>query len=277
MFEKLIDYLEKSFEFESHISFILRIGFSILEIIAIILIAKILLKLTKFLINKFVKIPKHHTNTSERKINVFRYITYSVFKYTIYIVAFHNILDIIGFPVEAILTVVGIGSVALGFASQSLVKDVIIGLFVLIEDQLFVGDVIQIGAISGTVEKIGIRTTCIRGTDGSLHIIPNSEIKIVTNKSKRFRRIILNLVVEKNDSIDAISTHIEKCLIIFYKKHPEVIKQPFINGISEIRADSITYTIICECEVELYDKLDMEIKKDIKEYFDNNHLNLKSI
>lgn len=97
--------------------------------------------------------------------------------------AFLMALREVGLDITPLLTGAGIAGVALGLGAQTLVKDVIAGFFLLAEDQIRIGDAVRISGFSGKVERMELRITVLRDEDGALHIIPNSEIKAVTNYS----------------------------------------------------------------------------------------------
>src|SRR3954463_3252256 len=105
----------------------------------------------------------------------------SVGKFVIYLVALLQVLKLFGVDVTPILASAGIAGLAVGFGAQTLVKDMINGFFIIIENQYDVGDVIKAAGVSGAVETMTLRRTTLRDTNGTVHIIPNSEIKVVSN------------------------------------------------------------------------------------------------
>jgi small conductance mechanosensitive channel len=102
-------------------------------------------------------------------------------------------------PLLASVSVVGL---AVSFGAQSLVKDVISGTFMLIEGQFGIGDVVRVGDVSGVVEKITLRTTILRDTHGAVHVVPNGEIKIVTNLTKTWSRAVIDISISHRQNID---------------------------------------------------------------------------
>lgn len=101
-----------------------------------------------------------------------------------------------GLDITPFLTGAGIAGLAIGFGAQSLVKDVISGFFLLVEDQIRVGDVVKInGSISGLVERMELRVTAIRDREGALHMIPNGEIKTVSNMTYEFSKAVVSVPV----------------------------------------------------------------------------------
>ena len=109
----------------------------------------------------------------------------SISKYLILFFIICKIFYFFGVDIKSILTIAGIGGITVGLGAQSLVKDFITGIFILFEDQFAVGDEIIIGDKSGKVKAITLRTIILESEEGFIHIIPNSEVKIVTNKTNK--------------------------------------------------------------------------------------------
>jgi small conductance mechanosensitive channel len=112
------------------------------------------------------------------------------------------ILTEVGVAITPVLASVGFVGLAFGLGAQTLVKDMIAGLFILIEDQYTVGDVAEIGGITGTVEHMTLRATELRDLYGTVHIIPNGEIRIVANKSRDWSRAIVDVNVSYEEDVD---------------------------------------------------------------------------
>jgi small conductance mechanosensitive channel len=116
----------------------------------------------------------------ERRINTMRGLIKSLLRYTLYFVGAIMILSELNVNTSSILAGAGIVGLAVGFGAQNLVRDVVTGFFILLEDQFAVGDNVSIADVTGTVEDMGLRVTKIRDATGDLHIISNGEIKQVT-------------------------------------------------------------------------------------------------
>ena len=104
--------------------------------------------------------------------------------------------------ITPVLTGAGILGLAVGFGAQTLVKDIIAGIFVIVEDQVRVGDVAVVNAVSGTVEEINLRTIVLRDAEGTVHTIPNGEIRTLANKSKDFAYYVINLALDFEENTD---------------------------------------------------------------------------
>lgn len=123
---------------------------------------------------------------------------------TIWAVAVLVGLDQAGIDTGPFLAAAGVGGIAIGFGAQHLVRDVIAGFFVILEDQFHVGDVVRIGGVSGMVEKITLRTTILRDLNGERHVVPNGQIAVSTNLTKGFSRYLLDLPVPFDADIDRV-------------------------------------------------------------------------
>lgn len=139
-----------------------------------------------------------------QRINTSSAILRSVGKVVIVFLAAMVVLSRMGVNVAPILASAGIVGLAVGFGAQSLVKDVISGFFIIMEDQYGVGDVIQVGESSGLVEKMNLRITQIRNQHGSLITIPNGAITTVTNHSKEWARAVLEVGISYHEDPDRV-------------------------------------------------------------------------
>jgi len=105
------------------------------------------------------------------------------------------ILDLVGIDVLGFAAVFGAVGLALSLGAQSLVKDIIAGVVILVEDQFRLGDVITIQGVSGAVERISLRATYLRSVDGQLHIVPNGDVRLVSNATQEFSRAVVDIPV----------------------------------------------------------------------------------
>ncbi|HDP98925.1 MAG TPA: mechanosensitive ion channel family protein, partial [bacterium] len=122
----------------------------------------------------------------------------------IIVIAVIMFLGQIGVEIGPILAAAGIVGLAIGFGAQSLVKDVINGFFILLEDQIRVGDVVQIGGKGGLVEKVNLKMTILRDLAGNVHFVPNGNIDIVTNMTKGFSRYVFDIGVAYREDVDEV-------------------------------------------------------------------------
>ena len=114
------------------------------------------------------------------------------------------ILGELGIQLGPLLATAGVGAVAIGFGAQSLVKDVISGFFIILENQYRIGDAIEVAGVSGLVESVSLRKTVLRDLEGRVHTIPNGEIKIVSNLSKEWSRSVLDVGISYREDVDQV-------------------------------------------------------------------------
>ncbi|HEY8491794.1 MAG TPA: mechanosensitive ion channel family protein [Dehalococcoidia bacterium] len=130
----------------------------------------------------------------------------SVFQHTagiaILLAAVLMLLPEFGLEIAPLLTGIGIGGLALGLGAQSLVRDVVAGIFILLEDQYGKGDVVQVAGVSGQVESVNLRRTVLRDLDGNVHTIPNGQIGVATNMTDGWSRVNLDVAVSYEADVD---------------------------------------------------------------------------
>lgn len=165
------------------LKFLMPAGVSFIKIIFILIFAKITLYFASVFVKKIV-IASSRIKLSEKRATTLTSLIGSVIKYVVWFVAIIMIIKELGFDPVPILAGAGVIGLAVGFGAQTLIKDVISGFFILLEDQFAVGDKVMIGNITGTVEEITLRTTKVRNPEGGLSIIPNGSITQVINYSR---------------------------------------------------------------------------------------------
>ena len=128
----------------------------------------------------------------------------TVTMFSIVIVAAMVVLDQMGIKLGPVLAAAGIVGLAVGFGAQSLVKDVISGMFILIENQFNIGDWIDAGGVSGIVERSNLRVTVLRDVDGKVHFVPNGQITVVSNYTKEWSQAVLNIGIAYREDVDHV-------------------------------------------------------------------------
>lgn len=186
----------------------------------------------------------------------------NLLQYVIYFFVICQILTIFGVSVSSILAVAGIGSVAIGFGAQSLVKDLLTGIFILLEDEFGVGDFITVGDKSGTVETVGIRATRLRSAAGELHIIPNGEITTVTNLSKGFVRAIVTVPLPYEADADQVLAVLQDEMERFESEG--TLSKPVVQGITELGQSSVVVRIMCDCKIGESWGIERELRRLVK-------------
>ncbi len=251
---------------------------SLLVSIAIIIYIFIY-KISKKLVNNFFIQTRNKSEKfkiDDRRLVTLNIVSLSIIKYILYFFVGTSIISFFGGTesVKSIVTVAGIGGVAVGFGAQSLVKDIITGFFILLEDQISVGDIVQISGIAGTVEEIGIRTTKLRSINGDLHIIPNGQITIVTNMTREFKRAIVEVGITYEDKIEYIITILEDEMNNIFQNVTGLHEVPQILGVSAFNESAVVIKILAKCDIKENFRIENEIRKYIKIRFDKENIKM---
>jgi small conductance mechanosensitive channel len=194
-----------------------------------------------------------------------------LFRVVIILVALMLVCSHIGIDLAPLLMAAGVGGIALGFGAQSLVKDVITGFFILLENQVRVGDVVNIAGVGGLVEDVGLRTISLRDLSGNVHIVPNGTINTVTNMTKDYSRYVFNVGVAYRENVDEVMT-ILKEVATKLQEDPELgsdILEPLeMLGVDQF-ADS---AVIIKCRITTKPirqwAIGREMNRRIKQAFD---------
>ena len=190
---------------------------------------------------------------------------------TLFVVTGMLILSEIGVNLAPILAAAGIGGLAIGFGAQNLVRDVITGFFILLEDHIRVGDVVKVGEFAGVVENITLRVLTLRDLDGSLHVIPHSAVTIVTNMSKDFSFALLDVGVAYREDVDEVVVILRE-VGAELRRDPEfasdILEDLEVLGVSEFASSQVTITIRMKTAPIKQWRIGREFRRRIKKAFD---------
>lgn len=184
----------------------LHLSKDLLHVIVILLLAWLLVRLSRRLIRMFRDYMNNHAASAEDKrrietlARVFRYI----FTVVISLVAGMLVLSEIGISIAPILGAAGVVGLAVGFGAQSLIKDYFNGFFMLLENQIRQGDVVEVCSKTGVVEDITLRYVCLRDNEGSVHYVPNGQITTVTNKSRDYAFALIDFGIAYRENLDEV-------------------------------------------------------------------------
>lgn len=196
--------------------------------------------------------------------------------YLIYLAAIVWILRVFGVDPGPVLAGAGIIGLAIGFGAQNLIRDVITGFFILLEDQFAVGDVVQIGSFKGTVEEIGLRVTKLRSWTGELHIIPNGSIAQVTNFSVYPSLAVVDVPVAGDVDPDEAIRVINEAVGRLHEEHESVLKPPEVLGIQTIGLSETVLRVVAECSPNRQTEVSRLLNREIKKALDRAGLRMRS-
>ncbi|HWR85266.1 MAG TPA: mechanosensitive ion channel domain-containing protein, partial [Rhodoglobus sp.] len=168
----------------------------------------------------------------------------------------------------------------LGFGAQNIVKDVLNGLFMVSEDQLGIGDVVDVGFATGVVEGVGIRITQIRDVNGTLWYVRNGEILRTGNMSQGWARVIVDLAVPYDVDVDAIQARIlgvAADLSEDEKWRPRILERPEVWGIESVSAEAIVLRLVVKTAAQSKDDVARELRARLKRALDEDGVKLPSL
>lgn len=214
-------------------------------VVLIFLCIGIISRLINRIIDKTLKLENKNLKFNRKRTNTLVSTLKKVIKYLLIFIGIIMTLELFNINTASILATAGIGGLAIGFGAQSLVKDIITGFFILLEDQYSVGDYIETGDKDGIVEELGLRVTKLRAFSGELHIIPNSSINIVTNKTRGFMRALVVVSISNEEDIDRTISLLQESLGNL-KNNESIVEGPNVLGVSNIGEYNVDITIIAK-------------------------------
>ena len=198
----------------------------------------------------------------------------SVLSYLVYFSAIMGILSAINIQVVGLLAGAGIASVAIAFGAQSLVKDVITGFFIILEDQFSVGDYVKINTAEGTVMEIGLRTTKIKGSTGEQFVLPNGTITEVINYSINNSKAMIDMQVSLDANIEKVQKIIQDYLDTLPTLHEELVNPPLFLGVTNTTSTEATIRITVETLPLQQYAISRVIRKDVIDILTRNGIPL---
>ena len=188
-----------------------------------------------------------------------------------------TILGQVGFNIGPALASLGIAGLAISFGAQSLIKDLINGLFIMLEDQYGIGDVVRVGGIAGLVEEVNLRRTVLRDLDGIVHFIPNSEISIASNLTKEYSRVNMNISVGYGEDLDRVM-EITNLVCKHMADEPEwkkkIIKTPQVLRVDALGDSGIEIKILGDTRPSMQWEVMGELRRRIKKEFDKEGIEI---
>jgi len=196
----------------------------------------------------------------------------------IWVMGTFYILGAIGANLAPLLASVGIIGLAVGFGAQNLVRDVVSGFFILLEDQYGVGDIIEINQVaSGKVETLTLRVTGMRSLDGTMHFIANGEITHIANRSKDWARAIIDVGVAYKESSDKVRQSLEK-VALTSKADDEVGRamytEPEILGVEMLGEYEVTWRMVVDTKPGKQWEVGRALRERIKAAFDEDNIEI---
>jgi small conductance mechanosensitive channel len=216
-----------------------------------------------------------HSLRAEQRIEALASVLRSLLTFVIYSVALFMILGEVGIELGPLLAGAGIIGVAIGFGSQSLVKDFLSGVFILIEDQFGVGDIVTLdGETSGTVEAVSLRTTRLRAVDGTVWHVPNGEIRRVGNQSQHWSRALIDVEVAYETDLDHAQAVIASVAHEIAAGDHDVLDEPEVWGVEALGANGVMIRLVVKTRPSQQYRVSRELRARLKAAFEREGIEI---
>jgi moderate conductance mechanosensitive channel len=227
----------------------------------------------KIMERAFNKLQQKQNITKGRALTLHK-LAENIFSYVLVFILVATLFSIFGLSVASLIAGAGIVGLAVGFGAQGLVSDVVTGFFLLLERQIDVSDYVTIGAIDGIVEAVGLRTTQIRGFDGTLHYIPNREITSVSNHSRGNMRALVDIGISYDADIDQATHVMQLACDEVAANTPAIVEGPNVIGVQALGTSDVVLRVIAKTENGEQWAVERELRKAIKAAFDANGIEI---
>ncbi len=248
------------------------------KILAVIVIAFLLTRMLKMISRRLASYSQSQglpSGVRSQQMRTLSGIIYSVGSTLIAFLAAMQVLQVLNINMGPLLASAGIAGLAVGFGAQTLVKDVINGFFILVENQFDVGDVIKITNVQGTVERMTLRCTILRDADGTVHTIPNSTITTVSNMTRDWTQIALHISVdykEDSDRVVRLLKEIGTALRADDRFADSIVAEPDVPGIDKIGNNEVDYLMLVKTRPGAQWAISRELRLQIKNCFQKENI-----
>ena len=256
-------------------SILLTIQTKLPKFLAVLLIVFVLHRIVLFFVKRMRRLADHQVGNFHRAAQlrtmaaILRATSYSVFGFIVFL----QVLNLLNIPYQPLLASAGILGIAVGLGAQSIFKDMLNGVLILIEDQYNVGEVVNIAGLKGTVEDLSLRRTTLRDADGTLYIVPNSQIATVSNLSRDYAVATLNVSVDASANPDKVIALLAD-VAGQVRNEPDfkdiAVADPVILGVDKIEGRSVTYPVQIRVRTNKRDVVLRELRRRIIMAFEKN-------
>ncbi len=254
-----------------------------IRIVVIIIGAYVLLKLISVLIERAEKVIMKDTGDffadleTQKRVKTLGNILRKASFVTVFVLAFMMVLREIGIDIAPIIAGAGIVGLAIGFGAQNLVRDIISGFFIIMENQVRVGDVAVVNGTGGLVEEINLRTIVLRDLQGTVHIFPNGTINTLSNMTRGWSRYVIDVGVAYKENVDEVMEVLKEIGEELYKDEkfrPSILEPLEILGVDNFGGSEVI--IKCMIKTQPLKQWDVgrELRRRIKNTFDQKGIEI---
>jgi len=248
------------------------------RIVAILLVAFILSRLLKLVSKHFSELGNRQDLPSSVRSQQFRTLSsviYSIGLFIILFIATMQILALLGVNMGPLLASAGVAGIAIGFGAQTLVKDFINGFFIIAENQYDIGDTVKIAGVQGVVENMTLRRTVLRDADGTVHTVPSSDIQVVSNLTRDWTQINLQVSVAyavDSDKVIGLLKQVGDDLAHDPAFAKVLVATPEVAGVDKVSGNAVEYLMTVKTAPGSQYAVKRELQRRIKTAFEKNQI-----
>lgn len=247
------------------------------KIVLVIVVAFILVRILRLITRGVASLQAGNLPSGIRaqQVRTLASVINSIGMFIIVFVAALEALPLLGLNLGPLLASAGVAGLAIGFGAQTLVHDFINGFFILFENQYGIGDSIRIAGVKGTVEGMTLRHTALRDDDGTVHIVPNSQVTIVSNMTRDWSQLTMRVVVAYSEASDKIIKLLEQVgeeLRHDARLADNIVGEIQVPGIDRVGNGEAEYLMLVKTRPNTQYPISRELRRRIKECFEKNNV-----
>jgi len=248
------------------------------RILAVLVVALILSRLLKLVTKHFSELSNRQDLPSavrSQQIRTVSSVVYSIGLFIILFIAAMQVLALLGVNMGPLLASAGVAGLAIGFGAQTLVKDFINGFFILAENQYDIGDTVRIAGVQGVVENMTLRRTVLRDADGTVHTVPSSDIQVVSNLTRDWTQLNLQVSVAyaaDSDRVIALLKLVGEDLAHDPNFARMIVATPEVPGIDKVSGNAVDYLMLVKTKPGSQFAVRRELQRRIKASFEKNQI-----
>jgi moderate conductance mechanosensitive channel len=250
------------------------VGITIIKLLFLYIVYLIVKSIGKRLIEHSFDKYKAKREVTSGRVYTLEKLLLNVYSYVLFFIFVMIIFDVLNIKTTSILAGASVIGLAVGFGAQGLVSDIVTGFFILLEQQIDVGDYVTISTYDGIVEEVGLRTTRLRSFDGTLHFIPNRQIVTLSNHSRGNMRALVDIAIAYDTDIDQAITVVQSVCDQIAVNNENIIEGPNVLGVQTLGSSDVVLRVIAQTKNGEQWGVERMLKKAIKEAFDQNGIEI---
>ncbi|GAC1652041.1 MAG: mechanosensitive ion channel [Acidobacteriaceae bacterium] len=244
----------------------------------IIIAALILLRLIDLVSRRMASLSRREAlpgNVRAQQLRTLSSVIKSGGTFAVIFIAIIEILPIFDINIGPLLASAGVAGLAIGFGAQTLVKDVITGFFILFENQFDIGDTVRVAGVQGLVEDMKLRSTVLRDANGTLHMVPNSQIAIVSNLTRDWTQVNVHVAVDYQEDTDKVVGILKQAAAELQAEPayaPDLVSEMEVPGIERVSGQEVDYLVSAKVRPGAQYRVSRELRRRIKDCLARNNI-----